>query len=294
MAPFLKKQSNVFSAALLAALGIPLACTAPAESQGSDNCSSGSANGSDLYRSTLYNGYTPRLIEWAGRPWRVNAGSTKIAGLDHSVRISPEGGKIRFEIRDSNNDNSRYDSDGVRRAELSGSLYGDPARLPNGKSLWGGFSFRHQAWNDPDGMRKLQGGVYGQIHIGSTFGGSPAVAFRRSSTGAFRISTRGELDPEGSIRFEAPLSFNASHDLVYNVVLHPRAGRLKVWLDGELVTDVANVSIGHSEAESYWNFGAYFARGISGKVVSEYANHVYPADKSLVERISARPCWPAS
>jgi hypothetical protein len=181
----------------------------------------------------------------------------------------------------------------VRRSELSGSLYGDSTRLPNGTSLWGAFSTRHAAWDDVAGMKALTGGIYGQIHMGSTFGGSPALAFRRKSDGTFRITTRGEFDTDGTVRYQAPLSFGKVHDIVYNVVLDPVFGRVSVWIDGVLVVDVPRASIGHSNAESYWNVGVYFAGGVTSPVVAEYANHVYPQSGSLSARISHRPAWPA-
>lgn len=243
------------------------------------------------YNSTLVNGYTPASLKFAGRPWRINAGATWTANLDYSVRMNSTASKVRVELHNTETDKTKSDSTGVRRGEFSGSLYGDPTRLPNKVSLWGGMSFNHQAWSDPVGMATKSGGVYGQIHIGSTFGGSPAVGFRRSKTGKFRITTRGELSTASTIRYEAPLSFDQVHDLVYNVVLDPVNGSLKVWLDGVKVVDVANVSIGSHYAESYFNAGAYFSGGITSPVVAEYGNMVYPAQTSLLSRVTSRPAW---
>lgn len=246
------------------------------------------------YYPTLSPTYTPTQISWGNRNWRVNSGATYIGNMGHSVRLGKSGNRIRIEIRNTTSDKTASDSSKVRRAELSGSLYGDSTRLPNGQSLWGAFSTKHASWADPVGMKALTGGVYGQIHIGSTFGGSPALAFRRKSDGRFRITTRGEFDTAGKIRYEGALSFDEPHDIVYNVVLHPLTGSLKVWIDGTQVVNVANVSIGHSNAESYWNFGTYFSGGITTPVVAEYANHVYPAGTSLSARVSNRPAWPTN
>lgn len=244
------------------------------------------------YLSTLSPDYTPAEIAFASRKWRVNAGATWVKGMDHSIRLTESKSRIRFEIRNSEWDRSSNDSDASkRRAELSGSIYGDSTRLPNSQSLWGAFSTQHEQWADPDGMRKLTGGVYGQLHMGS-FGGSPAVAFRRRGDGTFRITTRGEFATSNTTRYEGALPFGRVHDIVYNVVLHPTAGSLKVWVNGAKVVDVANVSIGSSQGGSYWAFGAYFAGGVTSPVVAEYANHVYPSTASLSERISNQPVWP--
>jgi hypothetical protein len=259
----------------------------------SSGVGAGGATPGETYRTTLAGGLTPSSIRWAGRNWRVNAGSTVAPNMDHALRLGSRGQKMRFEIRNTENDNSPSDSPGVRRAELSGSLVGDPARLPNGTILWGAMSFNHHAWADPVGMRSLMGGVYGQIHIGSKFGGSPAVAWRRTKRGLFRVTTRGEYDNAGSVRYEAPLGFDRVHHLVYRVVLDPHRGSLSVWLDGTKIVDVADVSIGSRNAQSYFNCGLYFSGGVTGPVVAEYGNVVYPATASLAKLVASPPTWPA-
>lgn len=269
-----------------------LACSWPSEAEPIQNCVADPMSAAK-YRSTLDRGVTPSRLHWAGRDWRVNAGSTRVRGMPHSLAISSSGERLRVEVHDTPRDNSQPDKSTVRRAELSGSLYGDGTRLPNGRELWGAFSFVHHAWSDMLGMRERQGGVYGQVHMGSDAGGSPALAFRRTAKGLFRITTRGEFDPEGTVQYEAPLSFDSVHDAVYRLVLHPTDGSLAVWIDGERVVDVKNASIGHHSATSYWNIGVYFARGISGSASAEYANHIYPKPQSLIHRISAPPCWPS-
>lgn len=230
--------------------------------------------------------------QWQGRTWRVNAGAVLDEALSYAVQSDADQARIRFELRDTARDRSPRDTPDTRRAELSGSLYGDRGRLPNGVPLWGAMLFRHHAWSDPAAMRALTGGVYGQIHMGSRVGGSPALAFRRSREGLFMVTTRGQHDEEGSVHLRQPLSFDAAHDLVYRVVLHPTEGSLAVWLDGALVVDQAGISIGHEDAGSYWNFGLYFSGGISGSVSAEYAAHVYPARADLLWRARAPLAWP--
>lgn len=246
------------------------------------------------YLSTLVNGYTPSTVSVGGRTWRVNAGATWSPNMDRSLKKSTGGGKFRVEIWDTTNDHSSNDGSSKRRSELSGSLPGDSTRLPNGVPLWGATSFIHQSWADPAGMKATTGGVYGQIHMGSTLGGSPAVAFRRTASGAFRITTRGENDLAGTVRYQGALSFDRVHDLVYQVVLDPLKGSLKVWVDGVNVVNVSNVSIGSQYADSYWNLGVYFSGGITCPIVAEYGNVVYPSSYSLSWRTTSAPAWPTS
>lgn len=239
------------------------------------------------YHSTLVAGRTPGHVIWNGRKWRCAMGSTWNPDMDHSLRIIPQ--RARFEIRDTELDRGPNDESGKRRSEMR---FPKAPRLPNGVPLWGAMSFIHHRWDDPAGMAAGRGGgVHGQLHIGSTFGGSPAVAFRRMRRGEFAITTRGENAPENTRRYEGPLAFDQSHNMVYRVVLHPTNGALAVWLNGERILDVRGVSIGTSHAECYWSIGCYYAGGITCPVVAEYGDHIYPGLADLTGRIGSRPSW---
>jgi hypothetical protein len=248
--------------------------------------------GFDDYGSTLVNGLTPSPIVWNGRKWRANMASTRVRGLDYCLRVTPN--KARFEIRDNPLEGRHGASPHGLRSEISGSVYGDRTRLPNGVPLWGAMQFIHHHWDDPEGMKTLYGGVHGQIHIGSRFGGSPALAFRRNKRGEFDVTTRGEFDKAGSgtVRHRSPLPFDQVHNLVYRIVLHEADGALTVWLNARKIVDIANVSIGSHHAEAYWNLGCYYSGGVTCPVVAEYANHVYPGRTSLAGRIASPPAWP--
>jgi hypothetical protein len=243
--------------------------------------------GFDDYHSTLVKGVTPGHVNWNGRKWRCAMGSTWNAGMDHCLRIIPE--RARFEIRDSPNDRGPGDDPGKRRSEIR---FPKSPRLPNGVPLWSAMSFRHHRWSDPGGMSRLSGGgVHGQLHIGSTFGGSPAVAFRRMRDGAFAITTRGENEPKNKVRWKRPLPFDQLHHMVYRVVLHPTNGALTVWLNGEEILNLIGASIGSSHAECYWSLGCYYSGGITCPVVAEYGDHHYPGRDDLRHLIQLRPRW---
>lgn len=247
-------------------------------------------DGAEAYRSTLVDGFTPATLRWEGRSWRCNMGSTWQPGMEHCLRLTSR--TARFEIRDSPNDHSKADKAHKRRSELSGKLPRSPALLPNDVVLWSAMSFIHHAWDDPVGMAGLMGGVYGQIHMGRGFGGSPAVAFRRLANGQFAVTTRGQQATESKRHFIGPLAFGSVHDLVYRVILHPENGSLAVWLDGHKIVDVKRASIGSGYADSHWNIGCYFAGGVTCPVVAEYANVIYPGTTSLGRRITGPAAWP--
>lgn len=274
-----------FSFGGLASAIVPLAL--PATSACSRPLRASQNDGS--YQSTLVNGLTPERIMWNGRQWRCDMGSTWNRGMDYCLRVTPD--KARFELRNTPNDRGNGDPAHKRRSELH---YAKRPRLPNDVPLWGAMSFIHHRWDDPAGMASLEGGVHGQIHIGSSFGGSPAVAFRRRGNGIFRITTRGENDTDNTVRYDGPLAFDEAHDLVYRVVLSPTSGSLVVWLNRQKILDLQNASIGSHFAECYWNIGCYYGGGVACPVVAEYANHVYPDTASLESRVSAGPRWPAS
>lgn len=270
----------------LGALG---AAAVPLVYWGASSSASGVSRGkrrSTDYHSTLVDGLTPGHIAWNDRKWRCAMGSTWNRGMDHSLRLAP--GRARFEIRDDPRNRGPADDEKKRRSEIR---FPKSPRLPNGVPLWGAMSFVHHQWDDPAGMAGNWGGVHGQLHIGSKFGGSPAVAFRRTRRGDFAITTRGERDAEGSRRYERPLPFDALHSLVYRVVLDPRDGALSVWLNGDSVLDVRRISIGSSDAECYWSFGCYYSGGISCPIIAEYGDHIYPGPTDLSRRIGFKPDW---
>ena len=259
------------------------------KSRGQDAAAGGGDASYSAYQSTLVNGLTPSSVVWNGRKWRCAAGSSWNPGMDYSVRLTAH--KARFELRNTENDHGERDPVVKRRAELH-----SPARprLPNDVPLWGAMSFIHHHWADPAGMATRWGGAHGQLHIGSTFGGSPAVAFRRHGDGKFRISTRGEFADDNTVRYDAPLAFDVAHDLVYRVVLSPTNGSLMVWLNRRKIVDLHGVSIGSHQAECYWNIGNYYAGGVTCPVIAEFANHVYPDPASLAGRLAVSPGWPAA
>ena len=84
-----------------------------------------------------------------------------------------------------------------------------------------------------------------------------------------------------------PVSFGEKHDLVYAVTLDPRHGNVRVWLDGKLIVDAVDISIGSRHADSYWAFGLYFAGGVTSPVVAEYDRVIPPGPRPLIERIVA-------
>lgn len=265
--------------------GTPLSADTP----GSGSPHSGVPMKRPIYRDSLVDGLTPSAIWWSDRSWRSNMGSAWHAGMHHCFQYTRS--SARFELRDTIFDRSPKDPAYKRRSELSGSLYGNPRRLPNGVQLWGAMQFNHHPWEDSQGMAERHGGIHGQIHIGNRFGGSPAVAFRRTSGGDFQITTRGEFDRDGTVRWRGAVPFGTAHDLVYSVVLHETAGTLRVWLDGVELVAIEAQSIGTHHGDSYWNVGCYYAGGITCPVVAEFANHIYPGTAELSRRVAHPPRW---
>lgn len=268
--------------ACIAGLGVPLVSLASIliARRGSDK-----PGASSRYRSSLVGGYTPKRIDWDGYRWSADMGSTWNSGMDHSFRHGED--MARFEIQPTPRDRAAKDGPNKRRSEL----HCPRNRLPDGVALWGAMSFNHHSWSDPAGMAQGWGGVHGQIHMGK-FGGSPALAFRRTRDGRFLITTRGQFDDGNNKRWMAPVSFNEPHDLVYRVLLHPTEGELDVWLDGKKVLSVDQASIGSRQGGSYWCIGSYYSGGISCPVVAEFANHEFPSPRDLSGRITRPPAWP--
>ena len=239
------------------------------------------------YRSSLVKGRTPNKIDWNGRSWSADMGSTWNEGMDHSFQLTEN--KARFEIEPSPRDRGENDDAHKRRSEL----HCTKQLLPNGVPLWGAMSFNHHGWSDRAGMAQVQGGVHGQVHM-HKFRGSPALAFRRKGDGRFLVTTRGENDLDGNKRWTGQVPFDRVHDLVYRLVLHPTHGALDVWLDGASIVSVKDVSIGSSLGGCYWCIGCYYGGGVTCPVVAEFANHVFPDLSPLLARVKSPPQWPVA
>jgi hypothetical protein len=243
----------------------------------------GSAAG---YQSTLVNGYTPQFPTWQGLMWSADMGSTWNKNMNYCWQATTQ--RSRFEVHNSPYDRAQDDDVYKRRSEL----HANKNPVPNNTSLWGAFSFIDQPWSDPLGMSKTTGGSLVQMH--GPDGGSPPIAFRRWGTGHFVVTTVGDLDSNNHKRYDAPLSFNTMHDLVYRCVLSPNAGQLDVWLDGKQIVSLKNQSIGFSKSGCYICMGPYFPSGVTCPVVVEYGNWARPGTASLSSRISHRPVWPTN
>jgi hypothetical protein len=232
------------------------------------------------YQSSLgANGLTPDPFLWQGRKWRAYVRSDDVS-LPYPLRYTSN--RVRFELRPD-------DMADTSRAELGGS-YADYPRLPNGKILWGAFSTRISGTN-------TTGGVHTQIHMGSKAGGSPAFAFRTSSDGPsiIKLTTNSQSGSGTTGSKTRAVLTNVTrgvvHDFVYRMKLDPYHGSLTVWHNRVKVLDLPDVPLGHSNAEHYMNFGAYYSGGIKSTVVAEYSNVVYPSTVDLSARTTATPVW---
>lgn len=237
------------------------------------------------YQSTLNSsGLTPRypIVEGV-KGWTAAMGSVCYTGMGHSWQYAPSlnGWRHRFEIRNTTKDRGCGDPTTKRRSELHRKVL-----IPYGVVHWGAFSFKDQ-WTDPAGMKaKGQAGTIIQMHSSS---GSPTFAFRRRGDGRLWITTTVSGDNKTRYTSSTAPAFNAPHDVVYRFKIGT-SGELDVWLDGVQVLRFRG-GVGRDNNNSYWCFGPYFAGGISGTVIQEFANQVYPTPTALTARISTPPAW---
>ena len=237
------------------------------------------------FSSSLVSGYTPTYPKWLGQQWTAAMGSTWHTGMDYSWRTTTN--KARFELHPTVNDRSKNDPTDKRRTEIHDKVH----LVPNGKVIWGAFSFTDYAWADPTGMAKLTGGTIFQMHMPS--GGSPAFAFRRDKNGLFLITTNGANDPTSNHKwYSSALAFGQPHDVVYRCVIDPVNGSLDVWVDGRQVLSLTRQSIGVAQSGCYPCYGLYYAGGTTCTVVAEVANIAAPSTLSLSARTLKKPAWP--
>ena len=234
------------------------------------------------YQSTLGpDNLTPRYpIVEGTKGWTAAMGSVCHTGMRYAWQSAP--GRHRFEIRNTTNDRGCFsDPSTKRRSELH-----RKQTVPFGVVHWGAFTVKDH-WTDPTGMKsKGKSGTWVQMHSGS---GSPTFAIRRIGDGRMRITTTDGGDNKTRYTSATAPAFNMPHDVVYRVKIGTR-GELDVWLDGKQVLAFRGV-VGRDNNNSHWCFGPYFAGGISGVVIQEFANQVYPGTKDLSSRIAAPPSW---
>lgn len=241
------------------------------------------------YSSTLGpSGYTPSKASWNGKTWKADMGSTWNLGMDHSWRVTATAD--RFELHPTPQDRAVNDSADKRRSEL----HYKKTELANGMEYWGAYSFIDHSWPDPVGMNLTTGGAHMQMHMPS--GNGAAFALRRYRDGTFLVTTNSSAG--GNLKqFNAPLSFDAVHDVVYRCICDPAAGELDLWLDGTQVTafrGLLGIAGATSTAGYYFCRGLYYGGGITCNIVAEFANVVTPQTANLLSRVSSPPPWPAS
>jgi hypothetical protein len=235
------------------------------------------------YQSTLGpDNLTPRYpIVEGTKGWTAAMGSVCNPHMPYAWRTA-SGGRHRFEIHNTTSDRGCFgDPSTKRRSELH-----RKKTYPFGVVHWGAFAFKDQ-WSDPAGMKaRGKAGTIIQMHSSS---GSPTFAFRRIGDGRLRITTTQSGDNKTRYTSAAAPAFNVPHDVVYRFKIGTR-GELDVWLDGKQVLKFRGV-VGRDNNNSYWCFGPYFASGMTGVIVQEFAHQVYPQTASLGARIAAPPGW---
>jgi hypothetical protein len=228
-------------------------------------------------------------FEFGDITYSATGGPLTTSGMTHSIRTTANDSRIRFELQNTTNDKASGDTDPTKRIEIGVST----PTLANGTELWGAFSSKDTTWSDPAGMLAIggTGWPFFQVHYGSG-GGSPALAFRRGPDGNLVITTRGDSDLGGTVRYNAALSFDAVHDFVYRITLSPTVGAVQVWCDGVSLINLTGISMGAVAADHFWRVGLYYTDGIACPIINERANIVAPAAASLASRTSAAPAWP--
>lgn len=191
--------------------------------------------------------------------------------IERAVKISSGGRAFRFEVRSGD----RWTNDGTdkNRSEIE-----HPTDHSYGTNLWNSHSFMIE----PGSMMTSTWNVMGQWH---NHGGTPPLFFTLKGSDKFFISTRSgtssnqlsprDVDPDNTLDgwYEGTISRGVWHNLVQNVVFGANNNaHLKIWLDGNLIVDQHNISMGYSDkTTTYWKFGLY-RNSSSITTVVHYAN----------------------
>jgi hypothetical protein len=176
------------------------------------------------------------------------------AEKDWSIAKSSEGNIYRFEVREGEGRVSGADNtenNPRERAELYRSGY------PMGTEVWASYSFMVESGEK---FTDVASNI-GQWHPGISI--SPALAIQRYYNDKIRIISRsGKSGSVQSVtRYKGPMERGQWQHIVQQVVFNAYGkGMLKIWLNGNLIIDHSNISIGYTDSEgTYWKFGIYRA-----------------------------------
>lgn len=186
--------------------------------------------------------------------------------IERALKVSSGGRVFRFEVRQDD----RWTNDGTdkNRSEIE-----HPTDHPYGTNLWNSHSFMIE----PGAEMTSTWNVMGQWH---NHGGTPPLFFTLKSGDRFFISTRSgtstdQQPPNNALEgwYEGVITRGVWHHLVQNVIFSDTGNaRLKVWLDGNLIVDEKDFSMGYGDkTTTYWKFGLYRNASTITTVV-HYAN----------------------
>jgi hypothetical protein len=230
-------------------------------------------------------------LDWNNWTWQLNGGPTWANDMEHSIKWSGEKLRLRFELKNTDNDKAVSDTSGVRRCEL------DPQEtVPNGVEHWAAFSVIFEPYSDPAGMAAISNAapLFWQLHSGG-LGGSPSIGLRRTNTGDLEITSRGTGQPTSIQRFLGALAsypMGTVEDWVIRFTPDSVNGALQVWRNGTSLINLTGIPLTGGDGTSYAKFGIYSALGIAGTLVTQVANYVRPQTTSLNSRVSSPPAWP--
>jgi hypothetical protein len=160
---------------------------------------------------------------------------------DWSIRKSSGGNVYRFELHQGE---ARMDSNDVANGKDRTELK-HGTTFPMGTEIWESHAFMIE----PGALMTSTWNVMGQWHPGA---GTPALFFTLSTSDNLLISSRhgSSTNQVKTDFYKAPISRGKWHRVVQRVIFgYQNDAHVQIWLDGKLIVDKHDVSVGYSDSD---------------------------------------------
>ena len=193
----------------------------------------------------------------------VNGVNYKIHSDDnsHAVRrYKNDPNHLRFEV---NEGECREKEFGLERSELSGG----EGQFNHHEEINCSYEFRVISGTDLEGAKA----VCGQFHAGI---GSPNLSIRIIGNDRLKVYLRtGDAkDYTQLVPYSTTFEKDRWYKININVVFSSDPdGKVKIWIDDELVVNLSNLVTGYTQSNSnYWKFGIYRSTSHQSTMITEF------------------------
>ena len=235
----------------------------------------------------------PAFFDLPDGRWSSAMGSESTPNMPWCFQHDPDIDAIRFEVRNTPDDNGPADPSTKRRSEIS-TLDDPPRQAHNGVEQWYAELVRVQPFDHVAMAAATTSGI--SLNQLKKDGDSPVFAIRMMPNGYLRVTKSGNYDNvklfTGSATLGGYIPDGQPHWFVWMVKPNMVGGQAKLWMDGiQRVNYTGDIGDDTGYGPS---FGIYSAGGISETLIAEYAHRTILSTDSLEAQATQIPSWPTA